>query len=816
MLLKNKTAERRRLTLAFVLPFLTAFFIFLPYLVIGKGFFTYCGDFNSQQIPFYLYCHDYLQSGGGSFSWTTDLGSGFANSFSFYTLGSPFFWLTLLFPSKAVPYLMAPLLMLKFAVAGLGAYLYLRRYTKDRRWALLGCLLYCFSGWGIYDIFFNHFIDCLALFPFLLWTMDEFVYEKRRGPFVLAVAFNLLNNYFFFLGEVVFLALYFFIKLISKDYRLSVKEFFNLAAEAVMGCLLGSLFIFPAAASLLENPRTTSYANGYGLLLYGKVQQYFAILVSAFLPPDPPYLPNLFTDCTIKWTSMSLYLPLFGATGVIAYLRSRKKTANRRLLFVCLVMALVPVLNSSFYAFNSSYYARWYYMPLLIMALCTVNALEAADIDLLLGIRPTLWVLGAAALFGLVPTKEDDGFKLGAIKEPEQFWVVWLLALLGVAVVYFLHRGRKNQKQFYTGLLAAVMGFSALYGVVHIAIGKFPQWESDYNYKAQCYDSMGKVKLPDDHFYRTDTYKSYDNVGLFWDMPCIRSFNSTVAPSILEFYPSVGVKRDVSSKPELDKFALRGLLSVEYLLTPIDTIDELEAESAFNGYTFAYESGGYALYRNDNYVPMGFVYEYYMTQEDAGQVSNDVLSNLMMRALVLSDEQIALYGKYLTRLPESELSRVSYEAYTADCALRRETACTGFTATRSGFTAAVTLPGANLVFFSVPYDEGFSATVNGESAPVLKVNNGLTAVVCPGGQSEISVTLTPKWMPLSTAFTIVGAVCFGGYLLFFVRRQKARGGSLPTEQGSAAGQADRAGGTGGCANCPGRLADSSHQTKESE
>ena len=27
-------------------------------------------------------------------------------------------------------------------------------------------------------------------------------------------------------------------------------------------------------------------------------------------------------------------------------------------------MALVPVLNSAFYALNSSYYARWYYMPI--------------------------------------------------------------------------------------------------------------------------------------------------------------------------------------------------------------------------------------------------------------------------------------------------------------------------------------------------------------------------------------------------------------------------------------------------------------------
>lgn len=77
-----------------------------------------------------------------------------------------------------------------------------------------------------------------------------------------------------------------------------------------MGCLLGCLLIFPAAASLLNNPRTDSYANGYGMLLYGRVQQYFAILRSLFVPPDPPYLPGIYSEATVKWTSMSGYLPL--------------------------------------------------------------------------------------------------------------------------------------------------------------------------------------------------------------------------------------------------------------------------------------------------------------------------------------------------------------------------------------------------------------------------------------------------------------------------------------------------------------------------
>lgn len=52
-----------------------AFFIFLPFLVVDKGLFQYCGDFNSQQIPFYTYMNGFVKNSAGQWSWETDLGT---------------------------------------------------------------------------------------------------------------------------------------------------------------------------------------------------------------------------------------------------------------------------------------------------------------------------------------------------------------------------------------------------------------------------------------------------------------------------------------------------------------------------------------------------------------------------------------------------------------------------------------------------------------------------------------------------------------------------------------------------------------------
>ena len=224
---------------------LTAALFFLPFYIIDGGFFHYAGDFNSQQISFYRYMNGFIKGAGypdsaftsvhNTFSWATDLGSGVMNAYSFYLYGSPFFWFSLLFPQGWLPYLMVPLLVLKFAVAGGGAYLYLRRYVKNIDYAVLGACLYTFSGFTVYNVFFNHFVDVVALFPYLLWSLDEALYNDRRSWFAFWVAVNLVNNYFFFIGQVVFLAIYFICKLSTRDFRLTAKKFGLLAFESAAG-----------------------------------------------------------------------------------------------------------------------------------------------------------------------------------------------------------------------------------------------------------------------------------------------------------------------------------------------------------------------------------------------------------------------------------------------------------------------------------------------------------------------------------------------------------------------------------------------------
>ena len=792
-LLTPREQNRKKFWQAVGLCALTAAIFFLPFYILDGGFFHYAGDFNSQQISFYRYMNGFVKGAGypdsafagaphNTFSWATDLGSGVMNAYSFYLYGSPFFWLSVLLPQSWLPYMMVPLLVLKFGVAGGGAYLYLRRYVKNANYAVLGACLYALSGFAVYNVFFNHFVDVVALFPYLLWALDEAIYENRHGLFAFWVAVNLLNNYFFFVGQVIFLCIYFVCKLTAKDFRLTGRKFGHLLWESVLGVAMGCLLLFPAVLSLLQNPRTIDLSSGWGFLTYAKVQQYLAILLSWILPPDSPYLTSVWSEGVIKWTSMTAYLPLCSLAGAMAYWRSRKADSKKRIVAVCAVCALVPVLNSAFYALNSSYYARWYYMPTLILAAMTVNALEDPDVDLDAPARGIGWIMLATLVFAVVPVLDDTTgtWSFGVLKNPGQFFAVLGFGLLGLALYRYLCGIWRQNSRFAQRMTAAVLVFACVFTMVHIGIGKFGQWHTDSDLVEQDNNALLlKNDLPEGD-YRIDTYKIHDNIGMWLDKSCLQYFGSTAAPSILSFYPGLGVKRDVRSEPEITNYALRGLLSVEYLITTPEKRESFEDE-ADEGWTYLADVDGYALYHNDNYVPMGFTYDYYVTEATYQTSIKTLRSNLLMRALVLTDEDVAQYGKYLTELSEDMLNDLHYDSYTQDCADRRAHSCSVFQMNNAGFHAEITLDKTNLVFFSVPYDDGFTAYVNGEKTDILRVDEGLMAVLCPAGASSIDFVYQAAGLSASRVVTAVAIPVWVVYVAYFVRR-KRRSTGTPAEK----------------------------------
>ncbi len=764
---------------AFLITLGLAVLLFLPFVIYGRGYFLYYGDFNAQQVPFYQLAHRAVWEGNFGWSWTTDLGANFIGSYSFYLLGSPFFWLTIPFPNAWVPFLMAPLLALKMALAGLTAFLYARRFLENQRLAIIAALLYAFSGFSIYNVFFNHFHESLIWFPLMLLGVEQYMTEGRRGLFALSVLLTALNNYYFFIAQAIFVMIYWVIRALSGDWERCGRRFFGLWLEALLGTAGAAILLLPSYLAVIQNSRTDNLLEGWGFLIYSTDQRFYDIIHSFFFPPDIPARANFFPDANNKWSSMSAWVPLFGCTGAIAYFQSRRHTDwLRRLLMVLVLCALIPGLNAAFQLFNQMYYARWFYMLTLMLILATVKCFDEEE--------PVEWgraigwsggITAAIALFiGLMPKSwtpdEDTGrLEFGLAKYPIRFWVYVAVAALCLLLTGLLVRTFRRDPQRFISLATTLSIVVCLAGGwAFLTLGKATTNYPDRYVTEKLIKQEGFTLPESDVFSRMDTHKAMDNQGMYWNMPTIQAFHSIVPGSVMEFYNSVGVTRTVGSRPNTDHYALRSLLSTRWLFDYIQPAGDVqlyykadedyflrEGETAMPGWEYYDTQDGFAIYENKNFIPMGFTYEHYITRSAYNALSKENRELMLLKALVVEDDQESMVTTQLTPLNMNAVFYSDWQ-FEEDCADRAAGAADTFTAAGDTFTATITLETENWVFFSVPYEGGWSATVNGQPADILQVNVGFMAVKCPAGQADIRFAYTTPglWW---------GAILSGGALV---------------------------------------------------
>ena len=773
--------EKKFYQKSFLYALIMAAAMFLPFVIIDGGYFIFYGDYNAQQIPFFKHSVEAVHNGTLGWDWGTDLGANFFGSYTYYTLGSPFFWFMTLFPASISEYLMAPLLCVKFALISLFAFTFIRRFVAKPESALIGGLLYAFSSFNLYNVFFQ-FQDAFMYFPLLLVGLEEFVVNKRKGLFALVVAINCLANYFFFIGDCVFLVIYFIIRCtMDKRFRVSLKEFLQLAIESVIGVLIAGVLFVPSIYQVLDVPRSTNILKNWNFLFYSNEQRYGLLLESFFFPPEVAARNNMFTEANAKWSSVALYLPLFSMAGVVAFIKGAKKHWARALLFVCLFMAFIPGLNAAFTLFNDNYYTRWFYMPELICCLATVYALEREEFDLRFGNKVCAVVVGVMSVLALLApftkkVKDVNGKETEVIlprfmvSMDPTVYVQIFLAVTSIVCFFIIIKTRKTSSAqfFQKTVLSSVIAGSMILGYYFIGVGRLIGPElGRYNQMVSA-----EFEIDDPDFYRIEGVNETNNFNMFTGSSSLKSFTSIIPGSTFDLYKTLGINRSVNSAPDYSNYAFRALTRVKYLMIPkdmnatkrSDAIEDLEIYQYFD------TQGEYDLYKTDYALPMGFAYDTYFPIESVKGAN--YADKLMVRSVFLTDEQIDKYGDILTK-DKSDFV-YSKSQFLLDAKDKIKNGVIQFSVTKEGFTAKTRYQSEKLVCFSVPYCEGWSAEINGVPAEVDKINGGLCGIRVPEGLCEITFKYRTPGLTLGIICTVAGIAFLALYIVIFrvIRREK--------------------------------------------
>lgn len=742
----------------------------LPY-IIENGFIMYFyGDFEAQQFPFLVYLRRILGDMTiPQYDFNAGLGMDFMDAYSFYNLFSPFTLITLLIPSSAVVYVMPFLISLKLGVCCLNGYLYASRFCKEPPYAVIAATLYTFSGYQMTNFVF-HYMDGIAFFPLLLYALEIAVTEKRRGLFGIAVTLSALTNYYLFVIEVIFIIIYFLIRLTDSSFRINIKDFFCLGFEALAGTAAAGIVLIPAVVCILGSPRFGegySAADIFSALFYETPWRYARLLQSIFTIPDTQGYTNIFPDfrgeypAGSRWSSQAAYLPMFGMSGVIAFVCTEKKSWQTRLIAICGAIAFIPILNSIFSLGRTTYYARWLFAPVLIMSVMTAVALEKNSSAFKVGIIINGVIVAVLTIFTLIfPMEKLSMWETGAYYSDTQKYTNLILTAAGLVLTGIMIFAFKKDTSYPKKAAVLVIGASF---VLMESTMLYGMGENRTPYSAIKTRTSYPVLESTDYGKRITASSRFDNLNLLWGESSLYIFNSAVAPYINEYCEAIGI----------DYYDIYSDYTTECLCSVRELVAESKSLLEFSDkHIFKEQQDIYYIYENPDFIPMGFCYEYCISRERFNALDTDIKKRIMLKAMVV--ENVEEVSDYLEEIPEEEIYLLDDEQFSAECEKRRENYAESFSSDGNGFTAEITLDREELVFFSTAYSDSFTAYVDDEPVDIINANIGFMAAAVPSGNHTVRFEYHSKARDVGQALSVIGISSLAFYIIGATIYKKTR------------------------------------------
>jgi uncharacterized membrane protein YfhO len=720
-IINNKTL------LSFLFSLILGCFIIVPNIIVGKGIYYLVNDFNLQQIPFNMINNYSIKNGEIFFTWFNDFGSNFISTYSFYNLFSPFNIIGYLFPSGFYPYLIGPIFILKYGISGLTSYLYLKRYVKNKNYALLGSLIYTFSGFQFVNTMYYHFHDVVCFFPLLLYSLDNLVLDNKKGRFLFVVALCSLTNWFFFIEEVIFLVLYYIIKIITKEYKFTLNNFITIVIEGILGTFITMFMLLPTFLFTMSNSRLQSVWTFSKAIKYSSI--WYLELIRAFiLPSQTMSLESRALLLTSNYSSIDMYLPLVSVIFVLSYMIHNRKKSSTLLIIISMIIMIFPILNSIFVLFNSTfYYFRWIFMPILIMSLMTIKSIEDKH-----SIKfSSLTVLVCNILFLIILIIKRNTL----IHNNLYVLIMFITSFISIFICMFINN-KKNRLKYY---FIFVSLFIILYG-------NFMVIQYKYSYAWSNNEFRRYIKYSDNYNLISDgrsnsSSSCVGNLGNTKRIHNIRSFNSNISGSVFEFFNSIDNPREMYTAVDVKDKKLNDFLGVKYIIA----CDDENMEDY--GYKYYNDIDGYKIYINDKYKNFGSSYSNYISDYEFKKLDSNSKIDVLNENVVLNKKQINKYGKLYP-------NNVSYE--------KNE-----FKFIKNGFSSYIVSSDETIALFQIPYDSGWKATINGIDAEIENIDNGFIGIKINKGSNNIIFKYEVPGLKFGIVISIISLISSGIYIFIF-------------------------------------------------
>jgi len=619
-------------TLIFAVISLAAFLVFIK---SGRSFIWSPDGFRQHYVILYDFntmIKNIFQDGISMFSWNMGLGLDVIGQYSYYILGDPFAYISLIFPIKYLEYVYELLVILRIYCVGIVFMIYCKYNKKDNYNTIIGALIYTFSGYIMYAaVRHPYFVNPIIMLPLVLLGIDKILKEDKYIWFTISIAILAIMNYYFLYMITILAVMYAVAKYILEYRELGIKEFGTKFAKTalcyIIGVMIAGIILLPTIYAFFTSDRSGVGYTHYNIGYYQRL---------LFSQPDTPY-----------WSKT--YVSIIGILMLpIGILNLKKNKENKTILAniaISIIMLLFPVFGSIMngFSFQSN---RWSFaFSFYIAYLVVINLRKNIKYN---GkeIISMLFIFIIYMILALIADRVNRAFILMSV------------VVAGFIIMMLVFRNIYKKHQIQVRKLCKILILLLICGnIVAYAWGLYSKFGGNYvdefihieNVDRKYNKYGGKIKnfdkaidyieQKDNDFYRIGTpIYNNNNYSLIHDYNGLNMYLSIGNGYICDFSKEMLVlgHNKTNALNEYDsRTKLTTFLGTKYYITPKD-----RKQYTPYGYKLIKEYKNTQIYENENNLTIGVFYDNFIVKEDYDKLSTIEKEQALLETAVIDNSSV--------------------------------------------------------------------------------------------------------------------------------------------------------------------------------
>lgn len=743
-------------------------------------------DSINSTYPTLFHIVDYFRTDGIP-KWSFFEGMG-QNLFGVLTF-EPFLGVFYVVGPERIPYALAFVELAKEILGGLFFFLYLRQLRLTGYAAIVGGLLFAFTGYVVLGggwYIFSYDAMCIALLLF--------AYEKLRTDdtwYLLPIPFALMAAYQPFQLYLYGLLLIGYALLRSLEewpwhWRRAAHSLLKAAGLGLVGVLASAPFFLSNAVQILNSPRVGGQASFFHqlssqrLFRFAPPEQYVSEILR-FFSSDLMGVGNDYRGWGNYLEAPLLYAGLVTLLLVpqcITAVDRRRKIVYGALLAACALPLVFPFFRYAYWLFAGDYFRTLTFFVDLALIYVAVRGLSLVTTERRVSIVAVVGTVGGLLLVLYLPAPFYSRYTV--VNETVRLAAAALLIVHGAVLLAF--RVPRFGTLAKLGLLAIVCieaGFLANITVNERSILSSAELSQRTGFNDFTRDAIGYLDARDTAFYRVaKDYGSGPAMHASLNDGMIQRYRGTTAyhpfnqRGYIEFLQALDVihpGNEIETRWAIgpaNRLLLQSITSIKYSLT------KQPGENVFGPtYDHVADFRDVHLYRNRYALPLGFCYDLYITAPAFDTLPPGLKDQAMIKAVVLGGGDAGRVTALRQFEPSSLAASYTMNDYDSDTRARRQDTLSISVQSQNRVRGTVALTQARLMFFSIPFDRGWSARVDGKPATLLRANVGFMGLMLDPGRHAIELDFEPPFLVAGAGISLLSILAVAA-LLFRSRARK--------------------------------------------